>query len=212
MRASTAALIASVRANSRIRLLTGTYAAGYYADHWVALVAPECLVKVRARSVIIAQGAYEQPAVFRGNDLPGVMLASAAQRSSISTRSRRCAPHRRADGERAGLRRRARRAGPRRRRWRRWLDLRQRPGPLVADGRSAARRARRSDLTAACAADRSRSADRAVSSGASCSSRRRAGRSRPAGSRCSSGRRRVDERRICARQCAAASGGRAHGL
>ena len=76
----TEALIAAVRGNSRIRLLTDTYAAGYYADHWVALVAPECLVKVRARSVIVAQGAYEQPAVFRGNDLPGVMLASAAQR------------------------------------------------------------------------------------------------------------------------------------
>ena len=76
----TEALIASVRGNSRIRLLTGTYAAGYYADHWVALVSAECLVKVRARNVIVAQGAYEQPAVFRGNDLPGVMLASAAQR------------------------------------------------------------------------------------------------------------------------------------
>lgn len=76
----TAALLAAVRADSRIRLLTSTYAAGYYADHWVALVAPEYMVKVRARSVVIAQGAYEQPAVFRGNDLPGVMLASAAQR------------------------------------------------------------------------------------------------------------------------------------
>jgi sarcosine oxidase, subunit alpha len=76
----TEALIAAVRGNSQIRLLTGTYAAGYYADHWVALVAPECLVKVRALNVIVAQGAYEQPAVFRGNDLPGVMLASAAQR------------------------------------------------------------------------------------------------------------------------------------
>ncbi len=76
----TAVLLAAVRADSRIRLLTSTYAAGYYADHWVALVAPEYLVKVRARSVVIAQGAYEQPAVFRGNDLPGVMLASAAQR------------------------------------------------------------------------------------------------------------------------------------
>jgi sarcosine oxidase, subunit alpha len=73
-------LIASVQGESRISLLTNTYAAGYYADHWVALVSPECLVKVRARSVIVAQGAYEQPAVFRGNDLPGVMLASAAQR------------------------------------------------------------------------------------------------------------------------------------
>src|SRR5580700_2123062 len=74
------ALVKAVGAHSRIRLLAHTYAAGYYADHWVALVSPECLVKVRARGVIVAQGAYEQPAVFRGNDLPGVMLASAAQR------------------------------------------------------------------------------------------------------------------------------------
>ena len=76
----TAALLSDVRADLRIRLLSGAYAAGYYADHWVALVTSECVVKVRARSVVIAQGAYEQPAVFRGNDLPGVMLASAAQR------------------------------------------------------------------------------------------------------------------------------------
>jgi len=76
----TAALIAAARSDARIRLLSGTYAAGYYADHWVALITPECMVKARARSVVIAQGAYEQPAVFRGNDLPGVMLASAAQR------------------------------------------------------------------------------------------------------------------------------------
>jgi sarcosine oxidase, subunit alpha len=73
-------LIQQVRAHARIRVLTETCAAGYYADHWVALVAPECLIKVRARSLIVAQGAWEQPAVFRHNDLPGVMLASAAQR------------------------------------------------------------------------------------------------------------------------------------
>jgi len=79
----TAALLAAVRADSRIRLLTSTYAAGYYADHWVALVAPEYLVKVRARSVVIAQGAYEQPAVFRGNDLPA--WCSRAPRSACST-------------------------------------------------------------------------------------------------------------------------------
>ncbi|HKF98454.1 MAG TPA: glycine cleavage T C-terminal barrel domain-containing protein [Steroidobacteraceae bacterium] len=76
----TTALLAGVHADLRIRLLTGVYAAGYYADHWVALVTSACVVKVRARAVVIAQGAYEQPAVFRGNDLPGVMLASAAQR------------------------------------------------------------------------------------------------------------------------------------
>ena len=33
-----------------------------------------------AGSVVVASGAFEQPAVFRYNDLPGIMLASAAQR------------------------------------------------------------------------------------------------------------------------------------
>ncbi len=37
------------------------------------------LWKVRARQVILATGAIERPLVFTGNDLPGVMLASAAQ-------------------------------------------------------------------------------------------------------------------------------------
>jgi len=76
----TLALIERVRAHARIRVQMGAYAAGYYADHWVPLVTRDCMVKVRARSIVIAQGAWEQPAVFRGNDLPGVMLASAAQR------------------------------------------------------------------------------------------------------------------------------------
>jgi sarcosine oxidase subunit alpha len=38
------------------------------------------MTKMRARAVIVATGAFEQPAVFRNNDLPGVMLGSAAQR------------------------------------------------------------------------------------------------------------------------------------
>lgn len=69
-----------VGSHPNIRLLLGSFAAGYYADHWVPVVTPEAMVKVRARAVVLAQGGFEQPAVFRGNDLPGVMLASAAQR------------------------------------------------------------------------------------------------------------------------------------
>ncbi|MEW6445791.1 MAG: FAD-dependent oxidoreductase [Pseudomonadota bacterium] len=76
----TAELVDAARAHPRIELITGAYAAGYYADHWVPLVTPERMIKMRARAVIVASGAYEQPAVFRNNDLPGVMLASAAQR------------------------------------------------------------------------------------------------------------------------------------
>lgn len=73
-------LVKAVSAHSHIRILTETYAAGYYADHWVPLVEGHRITKMRARAVIIASGAYEQPAVFRNNDLPGILLASAAQR------------------------------------------------------------------------------------------------------------------------------------
>jgi sarcosine oxidase, subunit alpha len=73
-------LVAQVLSHSRIRSYPATTAAGYYADHWVPLVEPTHITKMRAGSVVFATGALEQPAVFRNNDLPGVMLASAAQR------------------------------------------------------------------------------------------------------------------------------------
>jgi sarcosine oxidase subunit alpha len=63
-----------------ISVRAGTLAAAYYADHWVPLVDAKRMTKMRSRAVIVASGVFEQPAVFRNNDLPGVMLASAAQR------------------------------------------------------------------------------------------------------------------------------------
>jgi sarcosine oxidase subunit alpha len=75
-----AELLAKVAAEPRIRVLTATYAAGYYKDHWIPLVSADRMLKMRAGSVVVASGAFEQPAVFRYNDLPGIMLASAAQR------------------------------------------------------------------------------------------------------------------------------------
>jgi sarcosine oxidase subunit alpha len=63
-----------------LTLMTGTYAAGYYADHLVPVVHADGIIKVRAKAVIVASGVFEQPPVFRNNDLPGVMLGSAAQR------------------------------------------------------------------------------------------------------------------------------------
>ncbi len=68
----------------RIRTLTEHCAVGYYSDH--ELVLSECsrsdggAVLLRAGAVVLATGAIEQPAVFRNNDLPGVMLGSAALR------------------------------------------------------------------------------------------------------------------------------------
>ncbi|MFN0136721.1 MAG: glycine cleavage T C-terminal barrel domain-containing protein [Phycisphaerae bacterium] len=69
-----------VNAHPNIIVRTGMLAAGWYTDNWVALVDSDRMTKMRARAVVVATGVYEQPAVFRNNDLPGVMLASAAQR------------------------------------------------------------------------------------------------------------------------------------
>ncbi len=63
-----------------ISVRTATVAAGYYADHWIPLVDATRISKLRARALVVASGVFEQPAVFRNNDVPGVMLASAAQR------------------------------------------------------------------------------------------------------------------------------------
>jgi sarcosine oxidase subunit alpha len=72
-------LVDAVQGAPRIQVLTGTEAAACYADLWVALVDNTRLTKMRARAVVLATGVIEQPAVFRNNDLPGVMLASAAR-------------------------------------------------------------------------------------------------------------------------------------
>ncbi len=74
------ALIRRIAEAGNIDVLNSTYAAGCYADHWVALVEPHRLTKVRAGAIVFATGVLEQIAVFRNNDLPGVLLASGAQR------------------------------------------------------------------------------------------------------------------------------------
>jgi sarcosine oxidase subunit alpha len=73
-------LVASVLGHSNIKIYSGAYAAGYYQDHMVPVVTDQGITKVRAKAVIVATGAFEQPPVFHNNDLPGVMLGSVAQR------------------------------------------------------------------------------------------------------------------------------------
>ncbi len=73
-------LLKKVNSLPNIKLMTNAYAAGYYPDHLIPIVRPTGITKVRAKAVIVATGTFEQPPVFRNNDLPGVMLGSAAQR------------------------------------------------------------------------------------------------------------------------------------
>ena len=77
-------LIADVRATACIRVLAGCSVVGYYSDHEL-VVSEHARVDggallLRARAVVLATGAIEQPAIFSNNDLPGIMLGSAAQR------------------------------------------------------------------------------------------------------------------------------------
>ena len=87
------ATAAKLRAMDNVRVLTRTTAFGYYAQNFVSLVervtdhlaAPdpdhprERAWHVRAKQVVIAQGAIERHMVHADNDRPGIMLASAAR-------------------------------------------------------------------------------------------------------------------------------------
>ena len=73
-------LVDAVSARPNIEIMTDTIATALYSDGWVSVVRGRRLLKIRAGVVIVATGAIEQPAVFRNNDRPGVMLATAAAR------------------------------------------------------------------------------------------------------------------------------------
>jgi sarcosine oxidase subunit alpha len=82
-----------LEANPRVRILRRAVAFGHYDGDLVAVCERvrdhrpardgfeprQRLWWFRARQVVLASGAVERPLVFHGNDLPGVMLASAAR-------------------------------------------------------------------------------------------------------------------------------------
>ena len=63
-----------------LRPILNTTVLGWWEENWLSAVQGNRLYKIRAESVIFATGAYEQPLLFDGNDLPGVMLGSGVQR------------------------------------------------------------------------------------------------------------------------------------
>jgi sarcosine oxidase, subunit alpha len=83
--------VAALQKHPRVRLLPRTTAFGYFPHNMIGLnerlsdhqsspdpaLARERLWQVRAREVVMATGAIEQPLVFPGNDRPGIMLAGA---------------------------------------------------------------------------------------------------------------------------------------
>jgi sarcosine oxidase subunit alpha len=67
-----------------LRVLTRTTAVGLYdGNYLVAAERGRRLWHIRARRIVLATGALERPLLFPGNDLPGVMLAGAADRYEL---------------------------------------------------------------------------------------------------------------------------------
>ena len=62
-----------------VEILSNAPALGYY-DGMVPVWQGDTLHQIRARHHVFATGTIEQPLVFAGNDLPGVMLAGGARR------------------------------------------------------------------------------------------------------------------------------------
>lgn len=79
-------LVDRVRSNSAIEVMTDSVVAGRYDHNWVSVVqrdvpdVRERLVKARVKCLVVAVGTLERPYVFKGNDLPGVMLSTAVRR------------------------------------------------------------------------------------------------------------------------------------
>ena len=119
-----------------VEILARASALGYF-DGIVPVWQGDTLHQIRARSHVFATGTIEQPLVFAGNDLPGVMLSGGALRLTELLRGQPRHPRR----GRHDLRPRPRRRGEAARRRRR--DRRGRGPPRDPErGRAAAERAR----------------------------------------------------------------------
>ena len=88
------AIVSELSEMEDVRILTRATALGYYDHNYLTVLerrtdhlphrersgrVRQRLWKIRAGQVVLATGAHERPLVFRNNDRPGVMLASAAQ-------------------------------------------------------------------------------------------------------------------------------------
>jgi len=79
-------LAGRVASNGAIEVMTDAVATGRFDHNWVSVVqrdvpgVTERLVKARVKCLVVAVGTLERPYVFRGNDLPGVMLSTAVRR------------------------------------------------------------------------------------------------------------------------------------
>jgi sarcosine oxidase, subunit alpha len=85
--AALAELAGQLAAEPGVEVLTDAVVLGRYDGNTIAILdrrhggaEAERLIRARAKTLVVAPGLIERPYVFAGNDLPGVMLSTAARR------------------------------------------------------------------------------------------------------------------------------------
>ena len=73
-------LAESVQDSPNIQVMAGATVFAHYNNNLLGILHGNEVVKLRAKRVVFATGSYEVPMQFENNDLPGIMLATAAQR------------------------------------------------------------------------------------------------------------------------------------
>ncbi len=73
-------LVGAVEGHANIQVLKKATCNAWFTDNYLPVIQGKRLYKVRATQCLVASGSFDQPVIFRNNDLPGVMLTSAAQR------------------------------------------------------------------------------------------------------------------------------------
>ncbi|EMR47138.1 TPA: (2Fe-2S)-binding protein [Pseudomonas putida] len=73
-------LINAVEGHANIQVLKKATCNAWFTDNYLPVIQGKRMYKVRATQCLITSGSFDQPVIFRNNDLPGVMLSSAAQR------------------------------------------------------------------------------------------------------------------------------------
>ena len=69
-----------VAQSAKIRTLLNSTVFGLYQDNLLAVLTENGVVRLRAKHIVLATGTQELPLLFENNDLPGVMLPTAALR------------------------------------------------------------------------------------------------------------------------------------
>ena len=73
-------LTENVLNHSNITILNNATCNGWFTDNYLPIIQGSRMYKARAKQCIVASGAFEQHVVFRNNDVPGVVMSSAAMR------------------------------------------------------------------------------------------------------------------------------------